>query len=97
MTTETASIFELIRREGLIVVALGALVWQVYWITTTASEQDRHWREEMAKYRQQEILDAENRLQASAEIAQVMTKIVARLESIEDALNLGEENAARRD
>jgi hypothetical protein len=84
MSQETASFFELIRREGLIVVALAALVWQVYWLTTTSAAQDKLWREEMAAYRVEAQAEAQRRLQAGADIAQAMTKIVARLDSIED-------------
>ena len=84
MSQETASFFELVRREGLIVVALAALVWQVYWLTTTSATQDKLWREEMAAYRVEAQAEAQRRLQAGADIAQAMTKIVARLESIED-------------
>jgi hypothetical protein len=89
MSQETASFFELIRREGLIVVALAALVWQVYWLTTTSAAQDKLWREEMASYRVQAQDDAQRRLQAGADIAQAMTKIVARLDELESAVERG--------
>lgn len=53
MTAETQSLFELIRREGLIVIAIAALAWQVYWLTTASQGQDQFWRDEMMKYREQ--------------------------------------------
>ena len=83
MSQETANFFELIRREGLIVVALAALVWQVYWLTTNAAAQDKLWREEMAAYRMESQADAKRRLQGAADIAQAMTKLAERLEKIE--------------
>jgi hypothetical protein len=83
MSQETASFFELIRREGLIVVALAALVWQVYWTTTTSAAQDRLWREEMAAYRVESQADAQRRLQGAADIAQALTKVAERLEKVE--------------
>jgi hypothetical protein len=89
MSNETASFFELIRREGLIVLALAALVWQVYWLTTTSAAQDKLWREEMAAYRVQAQDDAQRRLQAGADIAQAMTKLVARLDELESAVESG--------
>ena len=83
MSQETASFFELIRREGLIVVALAALVWQVYWLTTNAAAQDKLWREEMAAYRMESQADAQRRLQGAADIAQALTKVAERLEKVE--------------
>jgi hypothetical protein len=83
MSQETASFFELIRREGLIVVALAALVWQVYWLTTNAATQDKLWREEMAAYRVESQADAQRRLQGAADIAQALTKVAERLEKVE--------------
>jgi hypothetical protein len=85
MSQETASFFELIRREGLIVVAIAALAWQVYFVTSTSAAQDRLWREEMAAYRVESQEEAKRRLQAAADIAQAMTKIVSRLEQVEQA------------
>jgi hypothetical protein len=85
MSQETASFFELIRREGLIVLALAALVWQVYFVTASSAAQDRLWREEMSAYRVESQEEAKRRLQAAADIAQAMTKIVSRLEQVEQA------------
>lgn len=85
MTAEAQSLFELIRREGLIVVAIAALAWQVWHVTTTAASQDRLWREEMSAYRIEASAEAQRRLQAAADISQAMTKIVDRLERVERA------------
>jgi hypothetical protein len=83
MSQDTANLFELIRREGLIVVALAALVWMVYWSTTTSAQQDRLWREEMAAYRVESQADAQRRLQGAADIAQAITKLAERLAEVE--------------
>ena len=83
MSLETISFFELLRREGLIVIALAALVWQVYWLTTTSTAQDKLWREEMAIYRMESQAEAQRRLQGAADIAQAMTKMAERLEKVE--------------
>jgi hypothetical protein len=45
------TILELVRREGLIVIAIVALGWQVYFLTSQSQEQDKLWREELAAYR----------------------------------------------
>jgi hypothetical protein len=86
MSQETASFFELVRREGLIVLALAALVWQVYFVTASSAAQDKLWREEMAAYRVESQEEAKRRLQAAADIAQAMTKMVERLKTIEQQL-----------
>ena len=87
MTVEAQNLFELIRREGLIVVAIAALAWQVWHVTTTAANQDRLWREEMAAYRVESQDEAKRRLQAAADIAQAITKLVDRLDRVEQACN----------
>ena len=51
MSDTQANILELIRREGLIVVAIAALGWQVYFLTSQSQQQDQKWREELAEYR----------------------------------------------
>ena len=51
MTDTQTSIFDLIRREGLIVVAIGALGWQVYFLTNQSRQQDQLWRQELSEYR----------------------------------------------
>ena len=86
MTQEAANFFELVRREGLIVLALAALVWQVWFVTSTSATQDKLWREELAAYRLESQEEAKRRLQASADIAQAMTKMVERLKTIEQQL-----------
>ena len=45
------TVLELIRREGLIVVAIVALGWQVYFLTNQSQQQDALWRQELAEYR----------------------------------------------
>jgi hypothetical protein len=87
MSQETVNFFELVRREGLIVLALAALVWQVWFTQTTSAAQDKLWREELAAYRLETQEEAKRRLQAAADIAQAMTKIVSRLEEMEKACN----------
>mgnify|MGYP001550208906 FL=1 len=91
MSQETANFFELIRREGLIVVALAALVWQVYWTTTTSAAQDRLWREEIKAYREAADARAHSRLQASADIAAVITKMSDRIAAVERVISDAEE------
>jgi hypothetical protein len=86
MSAETASFFELVRREGLIVLALAALVWQVYFVTASSAAQDKLWREEMSAYRIESQEEAKRRLQAAADIAQAMTKMVERLRAIEQQM-----------
>ena len=86
MTQEAANFFELVRREGLIVVAIAALAWQVWFSHTTSAEQDRLWREEISAYRVESQEEAKRRLQAAADIAQAMTKMVERLKTIEQQL-----------
>ena len=51
MSDAQTNLFDLIRREGLIVVAIGALGWQVYFLTSQAQAQDAKWREELSEYR----------------------------------------------
>jgi hypothetical protein len=90
MTAETQSLFELIRREGLIVIAIAALAWQVYWLTTSSQGQDQFWREEMTKYRDMinamEMKNTETRVQTVAKVQemsdriQTMFRIVADME-----------------
>jgi hypothetical protein len=90
MTAETQSLFELIRREGLIVIAIAALAWQVYWLTTSSQGQDEFWREEMTKYRDMitamEMKNTETRVQTVAKVQemsdriQTMFRIVADME-----------------
>ena len=91
MADQLASVFDLIRREGLIVVALAALVWQVYWTTTTSAAQDRLWREEIKAYREAADARAHSRLQASADIAAVITKMSDRIAAIERVISEAEE------
>ena len=86
MSEQINSALELIRKEGLIVVALASLIWQVYWLTTNYSAADLLWREEIKAYRMAAEDRAQKRLEASAEIAQVMTRMAERLERIEKAL-----------
>lgn len=42
----------LIKDHGLVVIALLALAWQLYFVSTTNAEQDAKWRMELAEYRQ---------------------------------------------
>jgi len=51
MTDTQNNLFDLIRREGLIVVAIGALGWQVYFLTNQSQQQDALWRQELSEYR----------------------------------------------
>ena len=84
---ESVSIaLEIVRREGLIVIAILALGWQVYWTTSTSSEQDRLWREELAEWRSQSVERDRRSLEAASEIAQAVMRVTARLEAIEDEL-----------
>ena len=52
MTDTPTNIFDLIRREGLIVIAIGALGWQVWFLTNQSQKQDSLWRAELAEYRE---------------------------------------------
>ena len=52
MTDTQSTLLELIRREGLIVVAIGALGWQGYFLTSQSQQQDALWRQELAEYRE---------------------------------------------
>jgi Tfp pilus assembly protein PilO len=85
MSENITTFLELLRREGLIVVAILALAYQVYWTTATFADADKLWREELAAYRVQAVEDSQMRLQAGADIAQAMTQMVARLDAIEEA------------
>ena len=51
MTDTQTNLFDLIRREGLIVVAIAALGWQVYFLTNQSRQQDQLWRQELSEYR----------------------------------------------
>jgi len=51
VTDTQTNLFDLIRREGLIVVAIGALGWQVWFLTNQSQQQDALWRQELAEYR----------------------------------------------
>lgn len=83
MSTESASIFELVRREGLIVLALGALVYQVYWMTTGFSEADRLWREEVAAWRVSSMETDRQRTEAKIELASALQQAEDRIHHIE--------------
>ena len=94
MTQEAANFFELIRREGLIVLALAALVWQVYWLTMTAVDMDHAWRDELKAYREQDMRQHQERLDAYAEMVQSWTKLDERVLRMKRVL-VDQEHACR--
>ena len=83
MSGEAQSLFELIRQEGLIVVAIVALAWQVYWLTATGSQTDEKWREELTAYREAADLRTQQRLEAVRDLTTVIQKMDDRLETIQ--------------
>ena len=94
MTQEVANFFELIRREGLIVLALAALVWQVYWLTTTTVTMDQAWREELKAYRELEIRQHAERLEAYQELSVAWTRLDERVLRMKRVL-IDQEHACR--
>ena len=94
MSQETASFFELVRREGLIVLALAALVWQVYWLTMTAVDMDHAWRDELKAYREQDMKQHTERLEAYTELVESWTKLDERVLRMKRVL-VDQEHACR--
>ena len=94
MSQETANFFELIRREGLIVLALAALVWQVYWLTTTTVDMDHAWRDELKAYREQDMKQHQERLEAYAQLVKAWTKLDERVIRMKRVL-IDQEHACR--
>jgi len=94
VTQEAANFFELIRREGLIVLALAALVWQVYWLTTTTVTMDQAWREELKAYRELEMKQHTERLEAYQELSVAWTKLDERVSRMKRVL-IDQEHACR--
>jgi len=75
-------IYELLRREGLIVVAIAALGWQVYWLTNNFAEQDAKWRTELASYREMMLEDTRNRLEKYQQLVTAWTRLDERVTEI---------------
>jgi len=94
VSEETAHFFELLRREGLIVLALAALVWQVYWLTTSAMAMDQAWREELKAYRELEIKQHAERLEAYRDLSIAWTKLDERVSRMKRVL-IDQEHACR--
>jgi hypothetical protein len=94
MSQDAASFFELIRREGLIVLALAALVWQVYWLTTTTVDMDHAWREELRAYRELDMEQHAARLEAYTEMVGTWTKLDERVSRMKRVL-IDQEHACR--
>ena len=91
MPEPISNIFDLIRREGLIVIALGALLWQVHWLTNNFSAADMLWREEINAYRVSADNRAQDRMQATAEMTRAVSQMADRLTTIERILADAEE------
>ena len=79
MSEETQHVFELLRREGLIVIAIVALGWQVYWLTSNFAEQDAKWRSELSSYREMMIEDTRNRMEKYQELTAAWTRLDERV------------------
>ena len=94
MTQEAANFFELVRREGLIVLALAALVWQVYWLTMTAVDMDHAWRGELKAYREQDMKQHQERLEAYTKLVESWTKLDERVARMKRVL-IDQEHACR--
>ena len=94
MTQEAANFFELIRREGLIVLALAALVWQVYWLTDMTVRMDRQWREELKAYRELDMDQNQKRLDKYQELSVAWTKLDERVARMKRVL-IDQEHACR--
>ena len=94
MTQEAANFFELIRREGLIVLALAALVWQVYWLTDMTVRMDRQWREELKEYRTLQMTQNQERLERYQELSVAWTKLDERVARMKRVL-IDQEHACR--
>ena len=85
-------LLQLVQSKGLIVVALFALIWQVYWLTVQSEKQDTLWRAELGEYRVQ-IRDMEIDLSKQrADYAQLAEKVLVEVENMSRTVsNVGEE------
>ena len=85
-------LLQLVQSKGLIVVALFALIWQVYWLTAQSEKQDTLWRAELGEYRVQ-IRDMEIDLSKQrADYAQLAQKVLVEVENMSRTVsNVGEE------
>ena len=85
-------LLQLVQSKGLIVVALFALIWQVYWLTAQSEKQDTLWRTELGEYRVQ-IKDMEIDLSKQrADYAQLAEKVLVEVENMSRTVsNVGEE------
>ena len=95
MTDETSlpeKLLQLVQSKGLIVIALFALIWQVYWLTAQSEKQDTLWRAELGEYRVQ-IRDMELDLSKQrADYAQLAQKVLVEVENMSRTVsNVGEE------
>ena len=92
MSDTQANILELIRREGLIVVAIAALGWQVYFLTSQSQQQDQKWREELAEYRGMIVVLDEKIGERWIKLADRSAEMNLRLSEIADDLSVLIEN-----
>jgi hypothetical protein len=75
-------LLQLVQSKGLIVVALFALIWQVFWLTSQSEEQDKLWRAELGEYRLQ-IRDMELDLSKQrADYAQLAEKVLVEVDNM---------------
>ena len=104
----TGGVIDLLKREGLIVVAIVALGWQVYWLTNSSQQQDHLWREELAAYRdmitemeikrQAQRVENISKVQELLDEAKVISRIVGDFEEeclvfqVKDAVLKGQQN-----
>ena len=95
MTDETSlpeKLLQLVQSKGLIVIALFALIWQVYWLTAQSEKQDTLWRAELGEYRVQ-IRDMELDLSKQrADYAKLAEKVLVEIENMSRTVaSVGEE------
>lgn len=77
----------LIKDNGLIVIALLALAWQLYFVSTTNAEQDAKWRMELAEYRQMISGFHAGRTQHRGRVIEVLTRFQDTLQAMEKTMS----------
>lgn len=85
----------LIKDNGLIVVALAALAWQLYFVSITNAEQDAKWRTELAEYRQMMDNFHVERGNSRAQIAEALTRLQGTVKIMEEIMAGVEEECIR--
>lgn len=76
---------ELIRKDGLIVLALAALMWQVWFVSSGAQHEQEAMRAQMSDFAALARETLEQRRQSSMELASAVTALNEKISQIERA------------